>query len=74
MKTKSWTQSVREVLMRLPDNFQTSEVYRYEKTLSRQHPENKNVHAKIRQTLQVLRDAGELASDQRGSWRKRRKP
>lgn len=58
--TKSWTQSVREIVLTLPNVFTTQDVYKHERKLQRAHPENKNVRAKIRQQLQVLRDKGLL--------------
>jgi type II restriction enzyme len=68
---KQWTESVRAIVAGLPTNFPTKAVYAAgEKKLSRQHPENNNVRAKIRQQLQRLRDNGELQSDERGWWRK----
>ena len=38
--------------------FTLSDIYAFEHTLSALHPDNNNVRPKIRQQLQVLRDAG----------------
>ena len=40
--------------------FTLAEVYAFENYLSELHPENNNVKPKIRQQLEVLRDAGVL--------------
>ncbi|MFZ0828015.1 MAG: hypothetical protein WAO02_11390 [Verrucomicrobiia bacterium] len=54
----------------LPDNtFTTAEVYAFERELEKLHPDNRHVRDKIRQQLQVLRDAGLLLHIGRGEWR-----
>ena len=52
-----------------PGEFTLAEVYAFENTLSALHPENNNVRPKIRQQLQVLRDAGLVEFLGRGRYR-----
>ncbi|HUE37667.1 MAG TPA: hypothetical protein VMO20_09770 [Candidatus Acidoferrum sp.] len=70
---KTWTESVYDIVRRLPPararEFSTADVYAYERRLQRAHPDNRNVRAKIRQQLQVLRDRGLLKQPKRGHWR-----
>lgn len=49
---------VQEVVERQPRRFRLSDVLRYADELRRQYPANRFVDAKIRQSLQVLRDQG----------------
>jgi len=49
--------------------FTLAEVYAFENYLGELHPENNNVRPKIRQQLQVLRDAGVLEFLGRGQYR-----
>ncbi len=49
--------------------FTLGDVYKFENYLSELHPENNNVKPKIRQQLQVLRDAGILEFKGRGEYR-----
>ncbi|MGD2080871.1 MAG: hypothetical protein PVJ36_07070 [Nitrospirota bacterium] len=46
------------------------DVYEHEERLSKLHPENKFVKAKIRQQLQQLRDLGLIEFLERGVYRK----
>ncbi len=49
--------------------FTLSQTYRFVKDLRIRHPENLHVREKIRQTLQVLRDEGELRFiDEHGTY------
>ncbi|MCD8007691.1 MAG: hypothetical protein LUF68_01930, partial [Clostridiales bacterium] len=50
--------------------FTLSEVYDFRDELKRQHPDNHNIEAKIRQQLQVLHDKGILEFVDRGVYRK----
>lgn len=50
-------------------DFTLGDVYKFENYLSELHPENNNVKPKIRQQLQVLRDAGILEFVRRGEYR-----
>lgn len=49
-------------------SFTLADMYAFEVELSRKHPANKHVRAKIRQQLQVLRDVGYLAFEGRGRY------
>jgi type II restriction enzyme len=51
------------------NTFTTAEVYAFERELEKLHPDNRHVRDKIRQQLQVLRDAGLLLHVGRGEWR-----
>ena len=54
----------------VPTNtFTTSDVYAFTRELEQLHPDNRHVRDKIRQQLQVLRDAGLLLHIERGLWR-----
>jgi type II restriction enzyme len=49
--------------------FTNGEMYARSEELKARHPENRHVADKIRQQLQVLRDAGFLKHLGRGRWR-----
>lgn len=56
---RGWTLDVFACVRRLgKTDFALADVYTFESYLARLHPENNNVLPKIRQQLQVLRDAG----------------
>jgi HKD family nuclease len=58
----------------LPDHsFTNQDIYKFEKELKAIYTENKNIKAKIRQQLQVLRDLGLLDHLSRNKWQKRQK-
>lgn len=50
--------------------FSLSEAYGFEDALSKRHPKNNNIRAKIRQQLQVLRDKGFLEFLGKGMYKK----
>lgn len=52
------------------DVFELKEIYLFEDILSRKHPGNNNIRAKIRQQLQFLRDKGYLQFLSRGFYKK----
>ena len=59
LSSRGWTLDVLTCVEALgPGEFTLAKVYAFENTLSALHPENNNVRPKIRQQLQVLRDAG----------------
>jgi type II restriction enzyme len=59
LEKRSWVLDVMNCIERIGNSeLQLSDVYQYETTLARLHPENRHIRAKIRQQLQVLRDAG----------------
>jgi hypothetical protein len=49
-----------DVIQTLPRDFTLDDVRRYESRLASEYPQNRNIDAKIRQTLQILRDQGVL--------------
>lgn len=56
---RSWAGTVLNLVHRLPDGiFTLSDMYAFESHLRELYPNNTNVRPKIRQQLQVLRDAG----------------
>ena len=68
--TRGWTRALLVCLHRLPqDSFTLNDAYRFESDLSAIYPNNRNVRAKMRQQLQVLRDAGLLIFESAGKYR-----
>lgn len=68
--SRSWSRALLNCLHQLPaPRFTLEQAYRFERELSSLYPENKNVRPKIRQQLQVLRDAGLLVFEGRGTYR-----
>lgn len=66
---RSWSRALLNCLHSLPDtSFTLSQAYLFEPELSRLYPENKNIRPKIRQQLQVLRDAGLVNFVGRGTY------
>lgn len=66
---RGWALDVLHVVRRLNRQaFTLADVYRAEEQLSALHPKNRNVRAKIRQQLQVLRDLGLLRFEGRGNY------
>ncbi len=58
-ESRSWMAAVLTIVQRLPGEvFSLDDVYRFEPQLSRMFPNNHHVREKIRQQLQVLRNAG----------------
>jgi Dam-replacing family/Dam-replacing HTH domain len=68
----TWKGAVRDVLGRVPERFTLDDLRPYHVALGSLFPKNMHVDAKIRQTLQILRDRGELEFLGGGSYRKRR--
>ena len=67
---RGWTATVLRLLHRMDgQEFTTSDAYKLESELRCLYPANKNVRPKIRQQLQVLRDAGLLIFESRGRYR-----
>ena len=61
MATKrTWRDLIEDVLTELPPVFSLDDMRRFEGRLAKEYPQNRNIDAKIRQTLQVLRDQGVL--------------
>ena len=69
---RSWKHLILELLDRLPRQFELRDVAKYKDELAQHYPNNKHIEAKIRQTLQVLRDQGVLRFDGSGRYTKLR--
>jgi len=70
LATKGWVLDVLNCVEKIGQaEFTLAEVYAFENYLGEMHPENNNVKPKIRQQLQVLRDAGVLEFLGRGRYR-----
>jgi len=69
-ETRGWTLDVLNVLRNLgKPEISLTDVYSFEQCLQEIHPHNKNVRAKIRQQLQILRDLGFLRFEGQGKYR-----
>jgi hypothetical protein len=67
---RGWTLDVLNAIRRLgKTEFTTTDAYIFERELEQLHPDNRNVKAKIRQQLQVLRDRNLLLHIDRNRWR-----
>jgi type II restriction enzyme len=67
---RGWTLDVLNAIRRLgKTDFTTAAAYVFTRELEKLHPDNRHVKDKIRQQLQVLRDAGLLIHVGRGEWR-----
>lgn len=55
---RGWVALVLRIVELLPQEFTLQQVYAYESELARSYPANKNIRAKIRQQLQIIRDLG----------------
>jgi type II restriction enzyme len=67
---RGWTLDVLNVIRSLrKTSFTLADVYAFDQLLAQLHPNNRNVRAKIRQQLQVLRDLGLLQFLGQGIYR-----
>ena len=67
---RGWTAATLRCLHRVgTKQFTLAQVYRFESELAAQFPENRNIQAKLRQQLQILRDAGMVTFEGRGQYR-----
>ncbi len=67
---RGWTLDILNAVRTLgQQEFATADAYSFAPELERLHPDNRHVRDKIRQQLQVLRDAGLLVHVERGRWR-----
>ena len=58
-KDRSWAATLLNLLHRLPSrDFALADVYKFDSELQKLFPNNKHIRPKVRQQLQVLRDAG----------------
>ncbi len=69
-ESRGWISDVLAVVERQLDHFTLTQVYEYAGALSKLHPNNTHVHAKIRQQLQMLRDMGVIVFESRGYYSK----
>jgi hypothetical protein len=67
---RSWKRLVLEVVQGLPSQFELRDVLASRTKLASEYPANKNVDAKIRQSLQLLRDQGVLQFLGAGRYRR----
>jgi len=65
-----WPVAVSFLIRPLGESFSLAEVYALANPLRVAFPKNNHVEAKIRQSLQVLRDRGRISFDGRGRYRK----
>jgi len=70
VKQRGWTLDVLNIVRRLGQaEFKNEAVYAFDRELEKLHPDNRHVRDKIRQQLQVLRDAKLLIHVSSGVWR-----
>ena len=70
VEKRGWTLDVLRVVQSLnKEEFVLAEVYAHAEGLAKLHPENRHVHDKIRQQLQVLRNLGHLEFLGGGNYR-----
>lgn len=65
-----WIADVLACVQLLPEEFTLQQMYRFERDLTDSHPENRNIKAKVRQQLQVLRDFGFIEFVESGLYRR----
>jgi hypothetical protein len=65
-----WPVALLSLIEPLPDVFSLTEVYAIAEPLRKAFPNNHHAEAKIRQSLQVLRDRGEIMFEGSGRYRK----
>jgi len=70
LQSKGWLLDIIQCIDKLnKNNFNLSDIYKFEKYLKLKHPENNNIQAKIRQQLQILRKPFHLKSESRGKYK-----
>jgi type II restriction enzyme len=70
LSAKGWLIDIMVCLEKMGrKEFSLEEVYGFENALSKEHPDNRHIKAKIRQQLQILRDKGYLEFIERGHYR-----
>lgn len=67
---RGWLADVLKCVERLFPVFTLEDVYSFEVELAAKHPNNRNIKAKIRQQLQMLRDIGFIEFVDRGLYRR----
>jgi len=70
LEMRGWALDVMRYIEKLKSSeFTLADIYRFEQELQKIRPNNRHIKAKIRQQLQVLRDAGYLEFQGRGNYR-----
>lgn len=68
--SQTWKGLTRQVIDALPAHFTLADLLKFKPLLTSSYPNNKHVEAKLRQTLQVLRDQGVIEFEGRGRYAK----
>ncbi|MDY6985642.1 MAG: HEAT repeat domain-containing protein [Candidatus Thermoplasmatota archaeon] len=68
IQEESWDESITRCIHGL-EEFSLQDIYSYREELARLHPKNRNIEAKIRQQLQLLRDRGTIEFLGKGRYR-----
>lgn len=74
IRARGWTLDLLRIVERLPVSFMLNDVYIWEREIASLHPNNKNVRAKIRQQLKILRDMGIISFLGAGRYMKQDSP
>jgi len=70
LQSKGWILDIIKCIEKVGQkDFSLQHIYQFEKELRMKYPHNKNIRAKIRQQLQVLRDKGFLSFEGRGKYK-----
>lgn len=70
LRAPTWKEAVRDIVLTLPREFSLTNLLQHHEELQRQFPNNRFVDAKVRQSLQVLRDQGMLEFLRPGHYRR----
>ena len=70
MAESSWLKLIYNIVVRMPERFELQDLDAHLETLRRAYPKNKNVAAKVRQTLQRLRDQQVIVFLGSGTYRR----
>lgn len=71
LPARGWLFDVLSCVEKIPRaDFALRDVYRFEGALAAKHPDNRNIRAKIRQQLQMLRDRGFVEFTRPGEYRR----
>jgi type II restriction enzyme len=73
LELRGWALDVWNLIKEFQNEFTLLEVYQFEDSLRSLHPQNKHVRDKIRQQLQVLRDAGFVEFKGKGKYAMRKR-
>lgn len=70
LNRRGWTFAILKIVEKQAKIFKLEDIYKYEKELKNQFPENNHIKDKIRQQLQILRDKKYLKFIQKGVYSK----